>query len=105
MLANPNWDIEGIEGFGAELETESLVDRKLLVKANIPVFQPGSVDTSTYAVLQVKRARRRQSKDSSTIRIGRLEVEAGVRIPIVSHVAQNLRIAIYYPELAAGTIA
>lgn len=94
--------IDEVVGIRVELETSSLIDRKLLLHGQIPVLESRLINGVTDALLKIEGARRRRRKDRRTIRIGCGEVLSLIA-GISGKPLKDSGGSIHYIELPFGT--
>src|SRR6266851_922489 len=106
--------IERVECLGTKLEPGSLVDWKLFVQTNIPIFQSGPVDQPTYVLLEIELARSGGPEDPFIIAVksfgavwallaSRHVYQAGLEpLAICAKCLNKFGVAVYHPILAAG---
>ena len=90
--------VDEVISIGAELESRSLIDWKILMYGDIPVLEAGPIDGVAHAVLKIECTCCGRREDRRTISVCCGEVFAGLPW-ITGEVFQNRRGPILYIEL------
>src|ERR1700751_3459150 len=89
--------VPDVVGLGTELEAEPFVDGNGLEQAHVPILIAGLMDEVANA-LGVEGTSGRRGKDWRSIR-----VRGGEPLPSWTKSPNNLRVAVYHPELAVAS--